>query len=313
MGWKDLLHQDGEERILPWTGGRSITDGTRTWNVKGRIPREHGWFTFKVSGGRKATCEGPADAPYDYDVDRQVFRGYLVGDRIIHDHLKVAPDPNQLLQQTEPVFLVEPGLELFSRALVVWEGDRLIYLREEFPLGPEPEVLAAYQDQKDSVTDIPEVTPTLDLAFRWMTLQREKAQERRKEQERLRLEEEARLDREHQMKEARKNLGTAVGRRALAEVDFEAAAKAALMLTGAELLATRPSHQKGEMVVQYRFQGRRLECVVDHKTLQVLDAGVCLVDHDTGETGDRRFTLESLPPVICEAIKADKLVVWRHV
>jgi len=41
-----------------------------------------------------------------------------------------------------------------------------------------------------------------------------------------------------------------------------------------------------ELVVTYRFRGRRLECVVDARTLRVVDAGVCLTDHDTHERGD---------------------------
>jgi len=109
-----------------------------------------------------------------------------------------------------------------------------------------------------------------------------------------------------------KDAGTAVGRRVLAARDFETAAREALKISGAELLDTRPSHNKAEMVVQYRFRERRLECVVDKATMRVLDAGVCLTDHGTGVKGDRLFTLESLPGVIGEAMNLNKLVVWRH-
>ena len=66
------------------------------------------------------------------------------------------------------------------------------------------------------------------------------------------------------------------------------------------------------MVVQYRFRQQRLECVVERHTLRVVDAGVCLEDHDTGEKGDRELTLESLPPVVGQAIDEGRLVVWRH-
>ena len=45
---------------------------------------------------------------------------------------------------------------------------------------------------------------------------------------------------------------------------------------------------------------------------RLLDAGVCLDNH-RGTKGDTFFTLESLPAVIGEAIRGNKLVVWRHV
>jgi len=44
-----------------------------------------------------------------------------------------------------------------------------------------------------------------------------------------------------------------------------------------------------------------------------VDSGICLIDHTTEERGDARFTLESLPAVINEAINDQKLVVFRHV
>jgi hypothetical protein len=44
-----------------------------------------------------------------------------------------------------------------------------------------------------------------------------------------------------------------------------------------------------------------------------VDSGICLVDHGTGERGDTRFTLESLPGVVGEAMDLGRLVVFRHV
>jgi hypothetical protein len=65
--------------------------------------------------------------------------------------------------------------------------------------------------------------------------------------------------------------------------------------------------------VQFRFARRRFECVVHRATLRVIDSGICLVDHATEESGDDRFTLESLVGVIDEAIRTGRLVVFRHV
>jgi hypothetical protein len=102
-----------------------------------------------------------------------------------------------------------------------------------------------------------------------------------------------------------------VARRELARRDFEAAARAALAVTGAELLEERPGFQRGEHVVRFRFRRQRFECVCD-EALRIVDSGICLVDHATGERGDTRFTLESLPAVIGQAMDEGRLVRFRH-
>jgi NAD(P)H-dependent flavin oxidoreductase YrpB (nitropropane dioxygenase family) len=90
------------------------------------------------------------------------------------------------------------------------------------------------------------------------------------------------------------------------------AARAALALAGAEYLDHRASTQAAEVVVRFRLAGRRFECVCERQTLRIIDAGVCLTDERTGEKGDSRFTLESLPGVIQEAERSGRLVVFRH-
>ena len=309
MGWQDLISSGGE-RVLPWLGGRSVYSKDRTWTIKGRLPKEFGWYTFDTSSGRTARLRGEAEIDPDYEEGLPVIKGYLVGDRLIADDARVDPDPAKLCEQTEPVFCVELGLDRFSRALVVRDrDDRLIFMRLEFPAGPEADVLAAYQDRKDTVTDIPEVTPALDLAFRWISYQRAAAEARAAELVRLRAEEEARLAEEERKRRLFEKIGTGEGRRKLAAVDFNAAAKAALAVGGAEFLDATKGYQKNERVVQYRYRNRRLECVCD-LDLRIVDAGVCLDNH-RGTKGDTWFTLESLPTVIGEAMDLGKLIVWR--
>lgn len=310
MSWQDLLSSD-EKRTLPWTGGRRVFDKDRTWTIKGRLPEEFGWFEFDTSTARKATLVGPADPDPDYETDRRTVRGYLTGNRMIPDDARVDPDPDKLIDQTTQVYLVEPGLERFVRAVVADNNGRLVYVRQEFPEGPETEVQEAYQDRLESVSHIKGVTPALDLAFRWVSRQRLLAEEREREAERRRIEEEKKRAEKELVRQAMKDSGTGLGRRALAQRDFNAAAKAALFISGAQLLDTRKSHRKNEMIVQYRFRNHRLECVVDKQTLRIIDSGICLTDHD-GEKGDRYFTLESLPGVVKEAIDTDRLVVYRH-
>jgi hypothetical protein len=239
-----------------------------------------------------------------------------MGDRLIPDTARIDPAPEKLASQTLPVLLVEPGLERFARAVVIplatETGLAYLYMRQEFPIGSETEVEIAYQDRLPSVEHIAGVTPALDLAFRWLSFQRVEQERREREEAARRAEEERKQAAADSLREALRN-DTGVGRRALAAIDFNAAARQALALSGAELLDTRPSPYPGEMIVQYRLQQRRLECVVDKTTLRVIDSGVCLTDERTGEKGDTYLVLESLPGVIAEALRLGRLVVYRHV
>ena len=312
MGWKDLLGAD-EEITLPWLGGRTVHNKERSWSIEGALPREYGWYRFNISGGRKAALLGESDIDPDYGAGFPVIRGYLVGDRIIHYDAKVTVDPAQILHNSGRIYLVEPGLDRFSLALGVRDlFGKIIFMSVEFPEGPEAEVIEAYQDRTDSVDHIKGVTPALDLAFRYLSWQRKREEELEAERQRL-LEEEARKQRAaERARQIQRAAGTGAGRRDLARQDFRAAARAALRLSGAELLDVIATANPGEMRVQYRFRRRRLECVVAKYSLRIIDAGVCLDDHE-GEKGDTYFTLESLPAVIGEAIDSDRLVVWRHV
>jgi hypothetical protein len=246
--------------------------------------------------------------PQSFWDERHFNRGYLVGDRFVSETARVDPDPEKLADQTAPIYLVEEGLDRFAfvEAAFLNEPAGMIYKQELFPLGPEDEVRRAFIDRKESINDIAGVVPALDLAFRFATRQRQLLEERRAELERIRQEEERR-------ERAVRNMGTAAGRRELAAEDPEAAARAALRVSGAELLDVRNGRNRREMVVQFRFQNRRFECVAQKDTLRIVDSGICLTDHRSGEKGDTYFTLESLPGVILEAIQGGRLVVYRHV
>jgi len=308
MGWEDLLSESSGRLTAPWVGGRKIYSGSKVYRIEGKLPPEFGWYEFDYSG-RRATLLGAADPDPDYQGSskHRTTVGYLVGDRLILDYGLNDLSLDKLFDQTQHVFLVEPGLDRFTRIEAVIDADsRLIYLGEQFPLGPEDAVRRAFIDRKESVRDIKDVVPALDLAFQFATQQRQLLEERRAEIARIREEERRR-------EEAMRSIGTGLGRRTLAVEDFEAAAKAALSVGGAELLDIRPGRIQTEAVVQYRYEHRRLECVADKRTLRIVDSGICLTDHRTHEKGDTYFTLESLPSVVGEAIRDGKLVVYRHV
>jgi len=309
MSWQDLLAPDPQEIVLPWIAGRTVHSTDRTYKIKGRRPHDQGWHVFHVGGGRTARLVGPAEFPPDH-WPCDTVTGYVASERFIHDEARVDPDPEKLVEQTEPIYCVERGLARFTRVEAFRDREgRLVYLCTEFPLGPEDEVTFAYQDRMESVAHVKDVTPALDAAFRWETWQREMAEERRREAERRRIEAERRAAEEARLREAMKRLGTGAGRRAVAQRDFRTAAQAALQVSGAELLDVLDGGHPGEKVVQYRFRGRRLECVVDLQ-LRVLESGVCL-GHGANRS-DRLFTLESLPGVVGEAIDRGILVVYRH-
>jgi len=310
MGWKDLLTTKDETITLPWTGGRSLHSASRKYKL-GKRPREFGWYVFDVEGN-KAVAPKPTD-PVPEILSNSV-RGYLVGDRLVPDDTRIDPDPAKIINFSEKVFLLPEELDRFSRVRAgrIFPEGPLIFLEQEFPLGPEDEVMEAFFDNKTSTDDIRNVVPALDAAFRMEVYQREQAELRRQELARLRAEEEARLAKEERRKEMLEKLGDGAGRRAMAQENFGEAARAALAVGGAQYLDHRKhGRSRGEWVVKYRVDGERLECVCD-TNLQIIDAGVCLVNHATNEKGDTYFTLESLPAVIRQAVREGKLVVWRH-
>lgn len=313
MSWRDLLQTTDETVRLPWVGGRSLRTWERAFRLDGPLPAEHGWCLFKITAARVVRLMRPA--PACELTLRRASMGYLVGDRLVRDEVRVETDPDKLVAMAERVHLIEPGLGRFTRVAVgrAHEGGPLIFQGQEMPLGPEESVLQAFLDAKATVDDVPGVVPALDVAFRFETWQRAEVA-RRREEERLRRErDDADRAARERMVQLREQLGTGQGRRAMALTDFAEAARAALAVAGAEYLDHRKAYQPGEMVVQFRFDRRRYECTCDARTLRIIDAGICLTDHRTGEKGDARFTLESLPDVIRQAIAEDKLVVWRHV
>ena len=319
MSWRDLLQTERETLVFPWVGGKSLRwSDERVWTIEGRVPHEFGWHRFTLQG-RRAKVAGLVPA----EPESLAFKvqGYLVGDRIVPDGARIDPDPKKIALGSEPVYLIEDGLDRFVRVSAgrIHEGGPLIYQGLEMPLGPEEDVLGAFLDQKASVDAIAGVTPALDAAFRMESYQRAEAEKRRLEEERRRREEEERQAREEKRRKLVEQLGDGAGRRALAHVDFDQAARAALAVGGAEFLDSLKSPRRGERVIKFRLDRRRFECTCEENTLRIIDAGICLTAHyddeafEGGTKGDTWFTLESLPGVIRQAQAEGKLVVFRHV
>lgn len=329
--WRDLISSEtkGERQILPWTGGTQLRIDERTWNIQGNLPREFGWWPFLCGSNRAATYTGkeyeigdfPGFEPQTHLL-KKCIKGYLVGDRIFTDVMRADTDPLKIWEEAERVFLLEAGIERFARieAGRLFDNGPLIYKGLDFPRGPEGAVATAFENGQESVREVHGLTPALEAAFRMETFQREEKKRRRAEAEKRAREEEERLQREERRKKIIEQLGDGAGRRALAKTDFGEAAKAALAVGGAVYLDHRLGVNRNEMVVVFRLDRRRFECTCRKDTLQIIDSGICLTAHyddpdgfDTGTKGDTLFTLESLPGVIKEAERQDRLVVYRHV
>lgn len=313
--WRSLLQAPQETLVLPWLGGRDLRFGHRGWYIEGAIPREHAWCKFSVDGRKAKLMEICEPAP---EVLREVVRGYLIGDLLIP--LGASALEANVLESAEQVHLIPPGLDRFTLVSAgrVGEGMPLVFVQEEMPLGPETDVQNAFLDGVD-LLGVSDVSPALEVAFKLANWQRVEAARRRAELEAQRAAEAERLRRETLQREVAQRLGDGAGRREMAALDFEAAARAALTLGGAEYLDHRASPRANEMVVRFRLIGRRFECTCDRNTLQIIDSGICLVAHDhrdgfaPGTRGDTWFTLESLPAVILDADQQRRLVVFRHV
>ncbi len=312
MMWRELLQTNDEAVVAPWVGGRSLRTGERTWTLEGDLPPEHGWYTFRASG-RKLRAGDPAEAAPG--VLRHPVRGYLVGDRLVPDDARVDPDPSKIVRASERVHLVEPGLDRFARVAAGRAGEggsSRVPGAGDAPgaRGGRPRGVPRPGPRSPACAGSPRARrglPHGDLAEgrgrgvaapRWSDARRE---------------EEERRAREERRKELAERLGDGAGRRAMVHWDFAEAARAALAVGGAEYLDHRRSSHRGVVVVRFRVQKQRFECTCDEATLRIIDAGICLVDHETGERGDTYFTLESLPAVILEARRGGQLVVFRHV
>lgn len=307
MGWRNLL-QTTKIQIFPWLGSSTLqADSGQQWRID-RRPPERGWHEFRLEGRKAFWIQESSPDP---DVFVKSVAGYLVGNRLVPDQVRADPIV-KVLSGFETVHLVNSGLERFSRVHVgiIHENGPLFYIEQAFPLGPEDDVLRAFEDRKGSISSIPGVVPALDMAFRFESYQRSETEKRRLEAAERRREEEDRRRLEEARAEIRSTLEAGRIRR-LVPYDFGEAAQIALSVGNAEYLDHRSGVHNDEYVVRFRLDSRRFECVCDSH-LQIIDAGICLTSESTGVRGDTWLSLESLPGVIRQAIREDHLVIFRH-
>lgn len=304
--WRSLLAQPDARVVLPYVGNRVLHDADRTYWIAGEAPDEHGWYAFTDRGSQQVRLIGSADRPDVWFDPLPVVRGFLVGDRLFSDGADV-----DCVQSAPRVHLIDPGLDLLCRVEVVRDrADRLIFRAMLLPVGPEADVIRAYEDRVASLDGIKAVTPSMAAAFVWLVDQRARQEEYVRHLAAERAREEQERHRRAQMQEALRTVGNPVGRRQVAQVDFETAARAALRYADAELLSVRDGND-GTKIVRYRYRGRRFECVSDPQ-LRILDAGFCVTDENTGRRDDALLTLETIALRLGTIQDEGRLVVFRH-
>lgn len=297
---------------FPWTGGTVIRTSNRTLRLTGPRPSEHGWHLFDVKGRKDTSWAGPAEGdPADhFPKGVKFFKGYVADGWFVRDDVKGLFKPERLGEVASRIFLLERGLDRFSRVRAgMWEDGRIVYVGFDFPQDSEDAVRRAYLAGAASLDGIANVGASLMMSFRVASYLRDKEIEAA----RAAQEAEEQRVREETLKELRSKLDTTEGRRALAAIDFDRAAQAALDVTGSVLISSRDSYNVGEKVVRFSCRAGSFECVVDKHTFRVVDAGICLTDHQTGRKDDTLFTLESLPSVVLEAQDRRLLHRYRHV
>ncbi len=86
----------------------------------------------------------------------------------------------------------------------------------------------------------------------------------------------------------------------------------AIAAAGGRVTSVRHLARGERLEVCFEFGGERFVTLAEALSLQVIDAGICLVDHHDGHAGDEELTLESLPGAIREAMDLGVLVITRR-
>lgn len=331
MDYRKFLGKE-EERVLPYLGGAFLHAADRRLRLTTE-PAAPGWYTFRIKG-RDATPVGPAE-PESLEQCSAV-RGHLVGERLVRDgaiaervHFLPAEEPPRL----SPIKVRR------------WHSGELLFESLEFESEAEESVRRALEEDTN-LAQIKAVPATLRAAFAYSVMEAasrrlgipaaaaelrphvaQVAELGRPEAERalralaaeraLAQREMMELNRRRQVVEMAQRAVEAQQQRAIPEArqgrgrvrqeDAIARAELALEAAGARMRTARVLGD-GNLEVIFTFKDERFISVVNMRTLQVIDSGICL-GHPPR---DDLVTLESLPSVIKEAIDTDRLVILRH-
>lgn len=311
MSWRKFVGEK-QSLVLPYFGGATVTAEGRRLRVPAEVPA--GWWRFDVTG-RVATAAEPAEPPDLSALSRErghFARGWLFLGGAREERVRLLPAEEPPLLSPISTRRWHSGDLLFENLEFETEAEELARraLEERRPLagvkGVGASLRAAYGFALTTIVSTElgiAISPrelhgkALSLAERGTeaAVEQLRALEAERALERVRLE---------AWQRTRHHPAVTVQRRA-AERSPEDRVFRALDVAGATLLSQRDLGN-GSLEVTFSFWGERFISVVDARTLQVYDAGICL----SGE--DRLVTLESLPSVIREAIDTSRLVITRH-
>lgn len=333
MDYRKFLGKE-EERVLPYLGGAFLHASDRRLRLTTE-PAAPGWYTFRIKG-RDATPVGPAES--EALEQRPAVRGHLVGERLVRDG--AVAEHVHFLPAEEP-----PRLSPIKARR--WHSGELLFESLEFESEAEEAVRRALEEDT-ALAQVKAVPATLRAAFSYSVMEAvsrrlgipaaaaelrphvaQVAELGRPEAERvLRALAAERVQAQREMMElnrrrqfvelAQRAVEAQQQQRAAApdERQFrgrgrqdEALARAELALdaAGARMRSAR-ALGNGNLEVIFTFMDERFISVVNMRTLQVIDSGICL-GHPPR---DDLVTLESLPSVIKEAIDTGRLVILRH-
>jgi hypothetical protein len=311
-----------EPMVLAYTGGTNVFAKDRKLRLKGEIAP--GFWRFDVKG-REAVPVEKAD-PMLEDLPR--VRGHFAGEWLFA--IGADPEHIELLPEEE----IAPLSNVIARR---WHDGDLVYDSTDFDAEAEDAARTALGEGK-GLGEVKGASASLRAAFGWATLvrvaRREEipvslgegmpflreladggqptankvldAIEALRNPHRIRTEDGATIDVARTLARMRRRGGVEP-----TQENGPDRAEAALEAAGARMMAYRRLG-RDRIEVSFRFRGNRFITICHLVTLQVLDAGICLVDHGDGHRGDEELTLESLPSAIHEAMHLGRLVITRR-
>lgn len=312
-----------EYAVLPWLGGPRLFAKDRTLRLVER-PASEGFWRFELEGRNAKPVER---AEPDFS-GMSKLRGHLVGEWLFRTDgsavaLELMPEEEQPPLSPCIAYASFGGDALFGAvdfdqdaemaARTALEEDRSIALEKGIGASLRAAFAFAVARRVAKKEDVPispeEVRPhAMEIAERG----RAAVMAVIEELERARNLGRVRVGAGRQIVDVRRAVARADARRAVANLDnAEERAEAALIAAGARLSSCRQVG-RDELEVKFRFADNRFICRVHAITLNVIDAGICLVDHEDGHRGDPELTLESLPSAIREAMRLGVLVITRR-
>ena len=319
--WRKFLGKK-ERVVAAWLGGARVRLRDREVRLS-EEPAAHGFWAFEVEG-RNAKPLEHVDADF---TGLPKVRGILVGDVLFA--MGAPPEHVELLPDDEPAMFA-------SCTCHRWHDDSLLFGELDFE-GEAEELARAALAEKRGFEWEKGIPANLRAAFAWATIKRAarerdvpvSAREAWPYASEIAEGGEAAanvvLDKLEEHRHGRRIVvagGAGIRLRAVLEraaqrghatiENAEERAYEAIASAGGRVSSVRQLQRGRILEVDFQFRGERFITVVDAISLQVQDAGICLVDHSDGHAGDRDLTLDSLPSAIREAMDLGVLVITRR-